>query len=98
MPEEVLVYKVAHNKVRAKVVQRDDDLLTPEEVKQHWNEVVKAMAKELQTWAKLEGFSRKPRHQARNIIDTRWVLKWKWDQPTQSAADSESRKLSLIHI
>ena len=40
------------------------------------------MLKELQTWNKLQCFSRRLRRDARNIIDTRWVLKWKWDYPT----------------
>ena len=38
------------------------------------------MLKELQTWAKLKCFSRKPRKEANNIIDTRWVIKFKWEQ------------------
>ena len=36
------------------------------------------MHKELLTWVKYECFARLPGHSARNIIDTRWVLKWKW--------------------
>ncbi len=43
------------------------------------------MLKELLTWANLRCFSRKKRADARNIIDTRWVLKFKWEQPTVDA-------------
>eukprot|EP00974_Lingulodinium_polyedra_P123629 11187508-Lingulodinium_polyedra.AAC.1 len=39
--------------VRQTVVQRDDDVLTPEQLKTHWREVRQAILKELQAWAKL---------------------------------------------
>ena len=61
---EMVVYKVTQKTARAEVVKRDDDLLTPQEVQQHWKEVQEAMLKELQTWNKLNCFSRKPRAQA----------------------------------
>jgi len=44
------------------------------------------MKKELETWVKLGCISRKARSNARNIIDCRWVLKWKLDADTQDAA------------
>ena len=69
-------------------VERDDALLTPEEVKQHWQEVLAAIQKELETWVDMECISRKPRAQARNIIDCKWVLKWKWETPAQAASDT----------
>ena len=87
-PDEMVVYKVTQQSARAEVVKRDDDVLTPQEVKDNWKEVSEAMLKELQTWAKLTCFSREPRSQARNIIDTRGALKFKWEQPTTSAASS----------
>ena len=46
------------------------------------------MLKELKTSAQLKCFIRKPRHLARNVIDTRWVLKNKWEVPTVDAARS----------
>ena len=81
-PCEMVVFKVTAKTAGAEVVKRDDDILTPQEVKQHWAEVCKAMLKELQTWAKLGCFSRKDRKKASNIIATRWVNKWKWELPT----------------
>merc|ERR1712012_830905 len=60
--------------------------------------VCQAMLKELQTWQKLNCFSRKLRKDARNIIDTRWVIKWKWDQPTVSVADSGSSQAKSVRI
>ena len=98
LPDEMLVYTVKHNEVRAKIIKLDDDLLTPAEVKEHYPQVLKAMSKELQTWAKLKCFSRKSKSQARNIMDTRWVLKWKWDQPTQSISSSNGQQAAAVRI
>ena len=55
------------------------------------------MLKELETWAKMGCFSRKPRAHARNIIDTRWALKYKWDQPTTSASRSSKTRSGEGH-
>ena len=48
------------------------------------------MLNELQTWAKIKCVSRKPRSSARNIIDVRWVVKFKCDVPTREASGSHS--------
>ena len=69
-----------------KVVVKQDDLLTPAEVQQNYTEVQQAMLKELRTWADLKCFSRKPKKDAQNIIDCRWVHKRKWAKPTTNAA------------
>ena len=61
------------------VIERDTDNLTPEEIVKHKDEIAAAVLKELQTWQKYKCFSRKPRNQSSNIIDTRWVFKWKWE-------------------
>ena len=81
-PNEAVVFKTTEEGTRRVVTQRDDDLLTSVELQQHKPEVEAAMLKELQTWAKLKCFSRKQRSQARNIIDTKWVVKWKFELPT----------------
>ena len=78
----------ASNTHRTVNVERDDDLLTPEETKTHYDEVRAAMLKELQTWAQHGCFSRRSREGARNIIDCRWVLKWKWDTDATGTAES----------
>ena len=78
---EVLVFQTsAKSATRRIVVQRDDDILTPEQVNEHWDEVQKARLKEFITWNDLKCFSRKLRRDAQNIIDTRWVIKFKWVQ------------------
>ncbi len=79
---EMVVFKVSADAVRTEVVRRDDDVLTMQQVKENWPEILKSMADELRTWARLKCFSRRPRHDARNIIDTRWVYKFKWEHPT----------------
>ena len=58
------------------------------QLKEHWPEVKKAMLKEFQTWAKLRCSSRKARSSARNIIDVRWVVKFKWEVPTSDVCGS----------
>ena len=65
--DEMVLIQMGHNTVRQAVVQRDDDLLTAEQLKKHGAEVQAAMLKELQTWAKLKCFSRRPRQGARNV-------------------------------
>ena len=92
------VFAVKKGSVKTKVVKRDDDLLTKEETEKHWADVVVAMKKELQTWAKLKCFSRKARQHARNIIDTRWVLKWKWDHPTVDANASGGKSAEAVRV
>ena len=81
-------YKVGSDATRRVVVQKDDDTLTAEETRKHWRQVEQAMLDELITWAKLKCFSRKNRANARNIIDTRWVLKFKHKQETTDAENS----------
>ena len=75
-PGNVLVFKITEQEddARRQVVKRDDDLLTSQQIKDHWEECIKSMMKELSTWHAMKCFSRKKRSSARNIIDTRWVL------------------------
>ena len=76
-PGEIVLLQVGPNARRQESVQRDDDILTPAQLKEHWPEVKKAMLKELQTWATLKCFSRKAWSSARNITCVRWVIKFK---------------------
>ena len=51
--------------------------------------------------AGLTCFSRKNRKEARNILDTRWVLKWKWELPTMVnalASGSEHGRRGLVGL
>ena len=56
-PGEIVLLQIGHNTVRQAVVQRDDDILTPEQLKQHWPQIQKEMLKELQTWSDLKCFT-----------------------------------------
>ena len=80
------VYIAKHIKKIA--VQRDDDMLTKEEIAAHLEEVEAAMLEELKAWAKYNCFTRRERRGARNVIDCRWVLKWKWEHEAVGADSS----------
>ena len=79
------------NKAKKKpVVARADSDLTAADQAAHWPEVAASMKKELKTWLEYECISRKKRSDptCRNIIDCRWVIKWKHDQAVQDAAST----------
>ena len=96
---EVVVLRVATKEgTRRAVVQRDDDTLTAEEKVKHRREVEAAMLAELKTWAKFGCISRKSRRDAKNIIDCRWVLKWKWDFDAVSVSDSHKAKAQTRRV
>ena len=63
--------------VKKAVIDRDTDLLTAQEYREHAAEVRAAVLEELTIWVKHGCFSRKPRKYATNIIDVKWVGKWK---------------------
>jgi hypothetical protein len=71
------------------VVQRDDALLTPDEVNTHWPEVTSAIKQALATWVQYGCISRKKRNCSRNIIDVKWVIKWKLEQTARSVQESQ---------
>jgi hypothetical protein len=60
------------------VVERDTDLLTQDEFRRHAPEVAASTLEELNIWVNHQCFQRRPRQGARNILDVRWVAKWKW--------------------
>ena len=88
---EILVQHLYLTGARRAVVQRDDDTLTPEILKHHAKEVVASMLSELKTWARLKCFSRRNRAVAKNIIDCRWVIKWKHEVAAISVADASKQ-------
>ena len=64
--------------VKRAVVEREDDTLTADELVKHKTLVLAGIREELITWIKHNCFVRKPRRNARNILDVRWVAKWKF--------------------
>ena len=71
----VLIYAAGPAKA---VVQRDDDLLTKEELKQHKAAVEAAILEELRIWHKHGAFKRHKRRAGMNIMTSRFVAKWKF--------------------
>ena len=64
--------------VKKAVISTDTDLLTPQEYQTHAKEVTAAIAEELKIWIIHNCFSRRPRKGARNILDVKWVGKFKY--------------------
>ena len=77
-PGQHVVMQIYATGARSMVVENDTDILTHAELKEHETAVCEAMLLELQTWLKYGCFDRKSRKLARNIIDCRWVVKWKF--------------------
>ena len=75
---EVVEIRCYESHSRKAVIDRSDDLLTAEEMKQNAEACLEAMFRELKTWHDLKCFSRKRRSEAACTIDTRWVFKWKY--------------------
>ena len=88
---QILVQRLYLTGARRAVVQRDDDILTPEELKLYAQEVAASMLSELTTWARQKCFSRRNRALARNIIDCRWAIKWKQEVAAVSVADASKQ-------
>ena len=59
------------------VIERDTDLLTKDELIKFSTEVAAAILAELKTWLKFQCFTRRARNTARNVVDCKWVIKWK---------------------
>ena len=54
------------------------DVLAPTEKLKHKSEIRKVKAKEIHDLHGLGCFSRMPKREAHNVIDIKWVIKWKW--------------------
>ena len=66
------------------VIEKDNDLLARDEIQKHIDDVMAAVYDELKTWIDHDCFRRHPRRNATNILDVKWVLKWKWIQRKSS--------------
>ena len=62
---------------KATVVERENNILTLEEAQRHAELAEQAMFDEMTRWHTLGAFQRMDRRLASNVIDARWVLKWK---------------------
>lgn len=59
------------------VIERTHNVLTREEALMHVEECREAILKELQRWHHHQAWERAPRASARNLLTSKWVLKWK---------------------
>ena len=59
------------------VVERANNIFSSDEARQPQADVNKAMLEELRRWSDLKAFERMPKALAHNVVDSRWVLKWK---------------------
>ena len=67
------------------VVVKDDDLLTKKELAQHATEIAQATLQELQTWFDNDCFRKALLKQAKKIMTSRYVSKWKWVKQTDGS-------------
>ena len=57
-----------------------------------------AIKQELKTWVKYGCISRKMRNLARNIIDVKWVIKWKFEQEPRRANSRDRRRHAELFV
>ena len=74
--EICLTYLTKDNMQRT-VITKEFDSLTKEELIKHHDKVAPAKLGELRDLHNLGCYERMPRRLARNIVDTRWVIRWK---------------------
>ena len=74
---EYYVVQAYASGLKRTVVERQNNILSIDEVRRHQAECDKAMMDELQRWHNLKAFERMPKALSHNVVDSRWVLKWK---------------------
>ncbi len=75
--DDIVVVQMLLAGPKKAVIQRSTDLLTKEEMTTNRVELEAAILEELRTWIKYKCFDRAPRKGARNVMDSRFVAKWK---------------------
>jgi len=82
-PDEEVAIRIYNATSKVEVVKRASDVLTPEEFIKHKAEIDQATLEELRIWHDYGCFKMVPRQGARNIIDSRFVTKWKVKDPSR---------------
>eukprot|EP00959_Pyramimonas_sp_CCMP1952_P288985 6043694-Pyramimonas_sp.AAC.1 len=59
------------------VIEREMNILTMDGLKKYARDVAESCLLELQRWCGMGMFTRMARKRATNLVDSRWVLKWK---------------------
>ena len=75
--DEYYVVRVYPSGVKRTVVEREQNIISREEALKHEKQCNQAMLDELKRWLNLGAFERVSKKHAGNVIDARWVLKWK---------------------
>eukprot|EP00438_Fugacium_kawagutii_P035880 Skav204682 [mRNA] locus=scaffold1284:96116:106049:- [translate_table: standard] len=81
--DEMYSIKMYNTVSRVEVIKRASDLLTKEEMIKHKPQVEAAILEELKIWNNYDCFKMVPRKGAVNIIDSRFVAKWKVTDPSK---------------
>ena len=81
--DEMYSIKIYNTVSKVEVIKRASDLLTKEEMVRHKPQVEAAILEELKIWNSYNCFKMVPRKGAVNIIDSRFVAKWKVKDPTK---------------
>ena len=81
--DEMLAIRIYNATGKVEVVKRASDLLTKEELVTHKQDVDQAILEELRIWQKYNCFRMVQRKGAENIIDSRFVAKWKVKDPSR---------------
>ena len=77
-PDTIAVWQVSSSSSSPMaVIEKDLPLLTANEMKEFLPEVNAACLEELREWVRLCHLRRRKRRDSRNIVDMRWVIKWK---------------------
>jgi len=75
--DETVVTYLSSDYQESSVIVKEFDALTPEELRTHANAVGDVKRKEIADLHSLGCFGRCKRRDARNLVDTRWVIRWK---------------------
>ena len=75
--DELNVVRIFMSGQKQTVVEREQNILSSDEAQQHEKACTQAMYYDIMRWHTLGAFKRMPRKLATNVIDARWVLKWK---------------------
>ena len=88
---EFVVMQILLSGIKQAVIKRDTDLLTTQELKQHYEEVQAAILEELIIWQKYKCFSRDRKSNATNLMTSKFVAKWKW-------VEKDGKRIRIIRM
>ena len=76
--EVVVIRYYLAGKHKKLVIERDTDILTKQEEREHIEDISVATLEELKIWVNYGTFQRWPKKGSQNIMTSRFVIKWKW--------------------